>query len=84
MVVFRRSVTSYGILSFRGVVQLFNAVRQQQKTVDQTLKKAGKSEIKREKILEKINKQQFLDVLAKTVQSVPIHEDMKEEEVNYR
>lgn len=63
------------------MVQLFNAVRQQQKTVDETLKKAGKSEIQREKILEKIDKKQFLDVLTKRVKSVPVNNDVKENQV---
>lgn len=63
------------------MVQLFNAVRQQQKIVDETLKKAGKSEIQREKILEKIDKKQFLDVLTKSVKSVSVNNDVKENQV---
>ena len=50
---------------FRGVIQLFNAVRQQQKSVNKTLKKAGKSERKREKLIGSIDKRKFLDGLSK-------------------
>nr|XP_040229499.2 RRP15-like protein [Anopheles coluzzii] len=47
----------------RGTVQLFNAVRQQQKTVHQKLEEAGKLEYKREKVLKSLNRKEFLDVL---------------------
>ena len=46
----------------RGVVQLFNAVREQQKSVRQKLKEAGSSR-KREKVLENLDKDGFLAVL---------------------
>lgn len=65
----------------RGVVQLFNAVRQQQKTVDKTMKKAGKSELKREKVLETIDKKKFLDVLTGSIKCTPARGKVKEEEV---
>ena len=46
----------------RGVVQLFNAVREQQKNVKQKLKQAGNSRT-REKILKNLDKDGFLAVL---------------------
>ncbi len=52
---------------FRGVVQLFNVVRQQQKSVNKTSKSARKMEIKREKLLENIDKKKFMNVLAGSV-----------------
>uniref|UniRef100_A0A182NFM3 RRP15-like protein n=1 Tax=Anopheles dirus TaxID=7168 RepID=A0A182NFM3_9DIPT len=47
----------------KGTVQLFNAVRQQQKVVNQKLADAGNLEYKREKVLRSLNKKEFLDVL---------------------
>ncbi|XP_053669702.1 RRP15-like protein [Anopheles nili] len=47
----------------RGTVQLFNAVRTQQKNVGKRLEEAGKLEYKREKVLKSLNKKEFLDVL---------------------
>ena len=46
----------------RGVVQLFNAVRKQQKTVEDEVQMAG-SERKKEKVMEKVTKHQFLSML---------------------
>ena len=46
----------------RGVVQLFNAVRKQQKTVEEEVQKAG-SDRKKEKVMEKITKNKFLSML---------------------
>jgi len=46
----------------RGVVQLFNAVREQQKNVRQKLKEAGNSR-QREKVLKNLDKKGFLAVL---------------------
>lgn len=63
------------------MVQLFNAVRQQQKIVDRTIKKAGKSELKREKVLETIDKKKFLDVLTGSIKSTPANDKIKVEEV---
>ncbi|XP_065205531.1 RRP15-like protein [Planococcus citri] len=68
-------------IATKGVVQLFNAVRQQQKTVEKTIKKAGKSELKRERMLESIDKKKFLDVLAGSVKSTPIDNEIKSEEI---
>ncbi|XP_055903114.1 RRP15-like protein [Eupeodes corollae] len=50
-------------IATRGVVQLFNAVRLQQKDIDQQLKEAGKLDSKREAVLNNIDKRKFLDVL---------------------
>uniref|UniRef100_A0A182KAS3 RRP15-like protein n=1 Tax=Anopheles christyi TaxID=43041 RepID=A0A182KAS3_9DIPT len=47
----------------RGTVQLFNAVRQQQKKVQGKLEEAGNLEYKREKVLKSLNRKEFLDVL---------------------
>ncbi|XP_052902895.1 RRP15-like protein [Anopheles moucheti] len=47
----------------RGTVQLFNAVRQQQKEVNRKLEDAGKLEYKRDKVLKSLNRKEFLDVL---------------------
>lgn len=66
------------------MVQLFNAVRQQQKTVEKTMKKAGKSELKRERMLDSIDKKKFLDVLAGSVKSIPVDNEIKSEEVKFQ
>ncbi|KAF5308153.1 hypothetical protein FQR65_LT06333 [Abscondita terminalis] len=50
-------------IATRGVVQLFNAVKQQQKDIDSKLKDAGSLEVKRDKVLKGINKKEFLNVL---------------------
>uniref|UniRef100_A0A182M017 RRP15-like protein n=1 Tax=Anopheles culicifacies TaxID=139723 RepID=A0A182M017_9DIPT len=47
----------------KGTVQLFNAVRQQQKEVNRKLEEAGKLEYKRDKVLKSLNRKEFLDVL---------------------
>lgn len=47
----------------RGVVQLFNAVRQHQKRVDEKMKEVGGSEWKKTKVLSSISKKDFIDVL---------------------
>ncbi len=51
-------------LATAGVVQLFNAVRDQQKTIKSKLADAGQSTRKREKVFKSIDKDGFLDVLA--------------------
>ena len=48
---------------FRGVVQLFNAVRRQQKLVEDKLSEVGPSERKQAKVMEKLSKSDFLDIL---------------------
>uniref|UniRef100_A0A336K219 RRP15-like protein n=1 Tax=Culicoides sonorensis TaxID=179676 RepID=A0A336K219_CULSO len=47
----------------KGVVQLFNAVRAQQKDLDIKLQEAGKPEYKKEKVLKSVKKKTFLDAL---------------------
>ncbi|XP_058057497.1 RRP15-like protein [Anopheles bellator] len=47
----------------KGTVQLFNAVRNQQKDVNQKLEEAGKLEYKRDKVLKSLNKKEFLNAL---------------------
>lgn len=50
-------------IATKGVVQLFNAVRQHQKTLGEKLSLAGNSEVKKEKILKTFTKGEFLDIL---------------------
>ncbi|KAM6967530.1 RRP15-like protein [Aplochiton taeniatus] len=50
-------------ISTRGVVQLFNAVRKQQKTVDEKVKLVGGSERKKAKLLSSVSKKDFINVL---------------------
>ncbi|XP_013411480.1 RRP15-like protein isoform X1 [Lingula anatina] len=53
----------------RGVVQLFNAVRKQQKDLEDKLKEAGSTEGKREKVMKSVTPGAFLDVLKGTESS---------------
>ncbi|XP_026478749.1 RRP15-like protein [Ctenocephalides felis] len=50
-------------IATRGVVQLFNAVRTQQRDISNKLKEAGPLERKQDKVLKNIDKRAFLDVL---------------------
>ncbi|KAJ8948098.1 hypothetical protein NQ318_008451 [Aromia moschata] len=50
-------------IATKGVVQLFNAVKIQQKEVDDKLKEAGPLEAKKEKVMKNLDKRAFLDVL---------------------
>ncbi|CAI5678402.1 RRP15-like protein [Oreochromis niloticus] len=50
-------------IATRGVVQLFNAVRKHQKTVEEKVKDAGGSDRKKAKILGSVSKKDFIDVL---------------------
>lgn len=47
-------------------MQLFNAVRQHQKNVDEKMKEVGGSERKKAKVLSSISKKDFIDVLRGT------------------
>ncbi|XP_034554486.1 RRP15-like protein [Notolabrus celidotus] len=47
----------------RGVVQLFNAVRKHQRTVEEKVKEVGGSERKKAKLLSSVSKKDFIDVL---------------------
>lgn len=53
-------------------MQLFNAVRKHQKTVDTELKKAGSLEYKKDKVMKSIDKKSFLDVLMGNAKSYPL------------
>merc|ERR1711972_1072486 len=53
-----------GKIATRGVVQLFNAVREQQKDMKSQLKQAGVSFRKQEKVLKTINKENFINMLS--------------------
>lgn len=50
-------------IATRGVVQLFNAVREQQKVISKKIEEVGSSETKKDKVLKSIDKRAFLDVL---------------------
>ncbi|XP_022913847.1 RRP15-like protein [Onthophagus taurus] len=50
-------------IATKGVVQLFNAVKTQQKDIDTQLKEAGPLEVKRDKVLKRVDKRSFLDML---------------------
>ena len=54
--------SSLAILS-RGVVQLFNAVREQQKDMKSQLKQAGGSFRKQEKVFKSLDKSSFVEML---------------------
>lgn len=64
----------------RGVVQLFNAVRNQQKDIAVKLQEAGPLERKREKVLKNIDKRTFLDVLMGNSKSENIDNAVKSDE----
>lgn len=48
-------------------MQLFNAVRQQQVSINKQIGQKGITEAKKEKILKSIDKKAFLDVISKPV-----------------
>lgn len=50
-------------IALRGTVQLFNAVRKQQKELQEQLDEAGPLDHKKDAVLNNINKRKFLDVL---------------------
>ncbi|XP_066142553.1 RRP15-like protein isoform X2 [Euwallacea fornicatus] len=50
-------------IATKGVVQLFNAVRTQQKELSQKLDEAGPLEVRKEKVMKNIDKRAFLDLL---------------------
>jgi hypothetical protein len=66
-------------VAYRGVVQLFNAVRQQQKTLESQLKDAGSSEVKRDKVMKSLDKRAFLDILMGRSCSEPVDSPVKME-----
>ena len=56
--------------SSRGIVQLFNAVKKQQKSTEEKLKEAGSSELKRERVMKSVSKGEFLDMLKGSTSNV--------------
>ncbi|XP_053695910.1 RRP15-like protein [Sabethes cyaneus] len=72
-------------IATRGTVQLFNAVRQQQRDVNQKLQDAGKLEYKREKVLKNLSKKEFLNVLMNgpRAKSELVDNLVKKEETEY-
>lgn len=74
-------------IATKGVVQLFNAVRNQQKTLAKDLDRNDISENKKEKILKKFDKRAFLDTLMGQSKSVivdqvadPLKDEVKAED----
>lgn len=65
-------------IATKGVVQLFNAVRQQQVSINKQIGQKGITETKKEKILKSIDKKAFLDVISKPVKIDDLN-DTKEE-----
>lgn len=61
----------------RGVVQLFSVVRQQQKSLESQLNKAGSSERKRDKVMKSLDKRAFLDILMGHSHSEPVDSPIK-------
>ncbi|XP_053377271.1 RRP15-like protein [Mercenaria mercenaria] len=53
-------------IATRGVVQLFNAVRKQQKVLEEKIQQVGTSERKKDKIMEGMTKDKFLTILKGT------------------
>jgi DUF438 domain-containing protein len=68
----------YQVITCRGVVQLFNAVKQQQRKVEVTLDEAGPSVRRQDKALQSFNKKQFIDVL-KGVAPVEVKEEVSDD-----
>lgn len=70
-------------IATKGVVQLFNAVRSQQKDLVDRLEKVGPLDHRRDAVLNNINKRQFLDVLmgGKRAKSENVDNPVKEESV---
>ncbi|XP_011859267.1 PREDICTED: RRP15-like protein isoform X2 [Vollenhovia emeryi] len=66
-------------IATKGVVQLFNAVRQQQVEIKNKLSQAGPLERKREQVFKSIDKNAFLDVLMGGSKSTPVGNGLKPE-----
>ncbi|XP_046823501.1 RRP15-like protein [Vespa crabro] len=71
-------------IATKGVVQLFNAVRQQQTQTNQKLLNAGPLERKREQVLKNIDKRAFLDVLMGESKSIPVDKSIECQEEEKR
>lgn len=73
-------------IATKGVVQLFNAVRVQQRDLSAQLEQAGRLDHRRDAVLNNINKRKFLDVLMGGKRSKsenvdnPIKDELKEED----
>ncbi|XP_060552260.1 RRP15-like protein [Ruditapes philippinarum] len=65
-------------IATRGVVQLFNAVRKQQKIVEDEIQQVGMSERKKDKIMEGMTKDKFLTLLKGTSKTNVKAEKMKD------
>ncbi|KMQ98313.1 rrp15-like protein [Lasius niger] len=68
-------------IATRGVVQLFNAVKQQQTNINKKLSQAGPLERKREQVLQSIDKNAFLDILMGGSKSIPLDNTTKSEKL---
>ncbi|CAK9808709.1 RRP15-like protein [Anthophora plagiata] len=66
-------------IATKGVVQLFNAVKQQQGEINKKLSEAGPLERKREQVLKSIDKNTFLDVLMGGSKSIQTDSGIKDE-----
>ncbi|KAI5706762.1 hypothetical protein M8J75_011101 [Diaphorina citri] len=66
-------------IATRGVITLFNAVRQQQKTLTEKLNEAGSLEVKRDKAYKSVNKKEFLDTLAERAKCENVDNPVKSE-----
>lgn len=64
-------------IATKGVVQLFNAVRNQQKTLQNEMDRNDLSESKKEKILKKFDKRAFLDTLMGQTKSIIVDKEAK-------
>lgn len=64
-------------IATKGVVQLFNAVRNQQKSIEKEMDRNDLSEGKKEKILKKFDKRTFLDTLMGQSKSIVVDEHVK-------
>lgn len=53
-------------------MQLFNAVREHQKTLEKDLEDAGPLEHKKDKVIKSLDKRAFLDVLMGPAKSQPV------------
>lgn len=67
-------------IATKGVIQLFNAVKQQQGEINKKLSEAGPLERKREQVLRSIDKTKFLDVLMGGSKSISVDNDVKNED----
>ncbi|XP_078085896.1 RRP15-like protein [Mustelus asterias] len=76
----RETERSFQKVATRGVVQLFNAVRKHQTSVDEKIKEAGGSERKRAKLLSSVSKKDFISVLRGSGQNV--HQNSAERTAN--